>query len=149
MVTVFSSYLTSLFPTTSQTLLEKQMNIQGTRKALLFHLKAQPSALMTIKLYRFACRRSHNLSATFTASQHRNAHKVWVNDEQNILICWGGNWKLQFSKTAENKQLPTMPLNALKTDELNKIFWSTVCMESFRWKPVPDYREISRNIWIW
>lgn len=62
-MTVFSSHLTSLFPTTSQTLLEKQINIQGTRKALLFHLKAQPPALiMTIKLYRFAHRRSHNIS---------------------------------------------------------------------------------------
>lgn len=44
--------------------------------------------------------------AMYTASQHRNVQEVWVNDEQNILISWGGNWKLQFSETEEISSSP-------------------------------------------
>lgn len=65
---------------------------------------------------------------TTMGSQYRSLHEVWVNDEQNILISWGGNWQVRFSETTELKWVATHYTcqGVEKWAELIKVFLSIV-----------------------
>lgn len=70
------------------------------------HLQAQPFSFFYCdhQIIQVCIQNKHQYfweMHTIIVSEYRSLEEVWVNDEHNILISWGENWRLRFSETAE------------------------------------------------